>query len=349
MAGSGTAHLRDISSVLVVEDLHVELGGGRRRKPVQAVTGLSFDIAEGETLGLVGESGCGKSTTGRAILHLETLARGKITFEQTDLSTMGRAELRQMRKRMQTVFQDARSSFNPRRSVGRSLEEPLIVWGVTDKEERRRRVLEAIKAVGMSEKTPLDKRPSQFSGGQCQRLSIARALLLDPRLIICDEVVSALDVSIQAQILNLLIDLKRSHGLSLLFISHDLAVVKNISDRVAVMFMGKLCEIAPSDDLYARAAHPYTNLLLDAVPEPDPALAPVVTEKPREEAEPVSAREPPSGCRFRLRCPAAQSICAEQEPQVRELDPGHFIACHFPTIRGTSTDEPVLTSTGAAS
>ncbi|MCD4536593.1 ABC transporter ATP-binding protein [Nocardioides sp. cx-169] len=338
MAGSGTAHLRGGQQVLAVENLTVEFGGGRWRKPVQAVTGISFDIAEGETLGLVGESGCGKSTTGRAILQLQKKVAGRIEFEGVDLDHASRRETRQMRRHMQTVFQDARSSFNPRRSIARSLEEPLKVWGVADKAERGRLLAAALRGVGINEHTNLDRRPSQFSGGQCQRLSIARALLMEPRLIICDEVVSALDVSIQAQIINLLLDLRASRGLSLLFISHDLAVVKNVSDRVAVMYMGKLCEIAPADDLYAQAAHPYTNVLLDAVPEPDPNIVPRVSEARESGNQMVSLREPPSGCRFRLRCPAAQRVCAELEPQVREVNAGHFVACHFPTHR--TSDAP---------
>ncbi len=333
MAGSGTAHLREGKQLLVVEDLSVEFGGGRRRKPVQAVTGLSIDIAEGETLGLVGESGCGKSTTGRAILQLQPTVTGRIQFEGVDLASLKRRDIRQLRRHIGTVFQDARSSFNPRRSVAKSLEEPLKVWGITDQAERQRLVANALRGVGVSEHTNLDRRPNQFSGGQCQRLSIARALLTEPRLIICDEVVSALDVSIQAQIINLLLDLKASRGLSLLFISHDLAVVKNVSDRVAVMYMGKLCEIAPADDLYARASHPYTNVLLDAVPEPDPNVVPTPSASGEAGAEAVSLREPPSGCRFRLRCPFATQLCADEEPKVRELDPGHFVACHFPQPR----------------
>ena len=328
MAGSGTAHLRPGPMLLRVEDLHVELGGGRRKKPVQAVSGLSFDIAEGETLGLVGESGCGKTTTGRAILRLQKVTSGRVLFESEDLSSVSAGKLRRLRRHIQVVFQDPRSSFNPRRSVDQSLEEPLKIWGMGSGQERRSAVASVLSSVGVSDSMRLDRRPNEFSGGQAQRLSIARTLLMDPQIIVCDEVVSALDVSIQAQILNLLMDLKKERGLSLLFISHDLAVVKNISDRIAVMYMGKLCEIAPSDSLYERPLHPYTRILFDAVPVPDPSLKPVPHEEPSL-AESVSPTDPPSGCRFRLRCPIAQERCAKEEPQVREMGENHFVACHY--------------------
>lgn len=328
MAGSGSAHLRQGPMLLRVEDLHVELGGSRRKKPVQAVSGLSFDIAEGETLGLVGESGCGKTTTGRAILQLQRIKSGRVLFESADLASVSKGKLRRLRRHIQVVFQDPRSSFNPRRSVDRSLEEPLKIWGMGSRKERSGAVASVLSSVGVGEGMKLDRRPSEFSGGQAQRLSIARTLLMDPQIVVCDEVVSALDVSIQAQILNLLMDLKQERGLSLLFISHDLAVVKNISDRIAVMYMGKLCEIASSDSLYERRLHPYTRILLDAVPVPDPSIKPISHQEPPR-AESVSPTDPPSGCRFRLRCPIAQEKCAQEEPQVRDMGNNHFVACHY--------------------
>ena len=326
MAGTGKAHLRPADETLLrVEDLVVEFPaeGG---KVVHAVSGISLDIAEGETLGLVGESGCGKSSTGRAILQLPRPTSGRVELEGTDLTELAPEDMRQRRTDVQMIFQDPVSSLNPRRKVGEVVAEPLRVWGPTDHEEQWNLVSELLDAVGIDPDNARNKRAHQFSGGQCQRISIARALVMEPKLIICDEPVSALDVSVQAQILNMLETLKERYGLTLVFIAHDLAVVKNISDRVAVMYLGKICEVSESDQLYTRPAHPYTRLLLESIPVPDP-LAPLDTELVADEELP-SPINPPTGCRFRTRCPLATEICAESEPQMRSIGDDHFVACH---------------------
>jgi oligopeptide/dipeptide ABC transporter ATP-binding protein len=473
MAGTGTAHLRDPSeTILRAENLVVEFPVGRTGLKVHAVSGISIDVKEGETLGLVGESGCGKSTTGRALMQFPRPTSGSVTFEGNELTALDAEELRNVRTRMQMIFQDPISSLNPRRKVGDIVSEPLAIWSTPANEERAvtttvaawltmavagifgvlaavyivvgtlvavgvgdrhieigpitvenglesvmfgallgalafvfwaagrglwRRdgegrvaalvtyavllllgllgwtILDAppwlvivpavlgliasgllysplsaddfpgvgaagdalvddvLTNVGLDPEVSRDKRPHEFSGGQCQRISIARALVLDPKLIICDEPVSALDVSVQAQILNLLEDMKARYGLTLIFIAHDLAVVKNVSDRVAVMYLGKLCEVAPPDLLYERAAHPYTDALLTAIPVPDPTVRPEGSAD-RLEGELPSPVAPPSGCRFRTRCPRAEERCAEEEPVIRRVDEGHYVACHFPLV-----------------
>jgi peptide/nickel transport system ATP-binding protein len=326
MAGTGKAHLRDGDRVLSIEDLTVEFKVGRGNT-VKAVSGISFDVLRGETLGIVGESGCGKSTTGRAIMQIPSPTSGSVVFEGQDLTTLSNNEVREARTRVQMIFQDPVSSLNPRRSVRDSVLEPLEIWKRGSKEERGKLVDEILESVGIDPARAAESKPHQFSGGQCQRISVARALVLDPTLIICDEPVSALDVSVQAQVLNLLEDLKEKFGLTLFYIAHDLAVVKNISDRVAVMYLGKLCEVASSDDLYARPAHPYTNVLLDSIPEPDPEADHSVGKIIGEPPSPVS---PPSGCRFHPRCAYATDICSQEEPQLRSMGEGHFVACHHP-------------------
>jgi peptide/nickel transport system ATP-binding protein len=321
--------------LLRVDELRVEFPVGRRRT-VKAVSGISLDVLEGETLGLVGESGCGKSTTGRAILQLPKPTGGAVRFEGRDLTTLNDREVRDARRRMQLVFQDPISSLNPRRKVFDIVAEPLRIWGVGDEASRQAKVEEVLEVVGLDPAVAGPKRPHQFSGGQCQRISIARALVLDPKLIICDEPVSALDVSVQAQILNLLEDMKARYGLTLMFIAHDLAVVKNVSDRVAVMYLGKLCEVAGPDDLYASPAHPYTAALLSAIPVPDPDATSGVGIA--LQGDPPSPVDPPSGCRFRTRCPRATEVCAAEEPILRPVlrngvaVPDHVVACHHPLL-----------------
>jgi peptide/nickel transport system ATP-binding protein len=345
MAGSGKAHLRD-KALLTAEDLVVEFPAGRGRK-VHAVSGISLDILEGETLGLVGESGCGKSTTGRAIVQLPRPTSGKVVFEGRDLTNLSGEGLRQVRPALQMIFQDPISSLNPRRRIGDIIGEPLKVWNRGDDATREKAVRDVLDSVGIDPDAAMSRRPHQFSGGQCQRISIARALMLDPKVIICDEPVSALDVSVQAQILNLLEDMKARYGLTLVFIAHDLAVVKNVSDRVVVMYLGKICEVGPPDDLYAQSAHHYTHALLSAIPVPDPTV--VREDKAGVAGELPSPLAPPSGCRFRTRCPAAQDRCASEEPLLREIAPNHFVACHFPLVGGPAPADagiPVDVRTG---
>ena len=330
MAGTGTAHLRTDDDVLLqVEDLVVEFPVGRGRV-VNAVSGISFDISRGETLGLVGESGCGKSTTGRAILQLPRPTSGNVRLGESDLTALPEAEMRRKRTDVQMIFQDPISSLNPRRMIGEIVAEPLKVWGPSDPDEQWKIVSDMLEHVGIDPDVARYKRPHEFSGGQCQRISIARALVVQPQLVICDEPVSALDVSVQAQILNLLEDLKTEYGLTLVFIAHDLAVVKNISDRVAVMYLGKMCEISESDELHDHPAHPYTALLLGSIPVPDPTVA--VEDEVAVEGDLPSPISPPSGCRFRTRCPRAEERCAAEEPLLRRINDDHYVACHFPLI-----------------
>jgi peptide/nickel transport system ATP-binding protein len=326
MAGTGKAHLRSDQALLSVEDLVVEFPAAGGQK-VHAVSGISLDVCEGETLGLVGETGCGKSTTGRAIVQLPRPRKGSVRFDGVELTELKGEALRRTRARLQMIFQDPIASLNPRRKVKDIVAEGLRIWSDTGSDKQRQNVVdEVLRSVGLEPDVVGDRRPSQFSGGQCQRISIARALVLDPRVLICDEPVSALDVSVQAQILNLLEDMKERYGLTMVFIAHDLAVVKNISDRVAVMYLGKICEVGTPDELYSRPAHPYTQALLTAIPRPDPTHE---VEEAALPGEPPSPLEPPTGCRFRTRCPLAQQVCSEEEPQVREVRPGHFAACHF--------------------
>jgi peptide/nickel transport system ATP-binding protein len=326
MAGTGKFHLRE-DALLRAEDIVVEFPVGRSGAKVHAVSGVSIDVRRGETLGLVGESGCGKSTLGRAILQLPAPTSGSVVFDGVELTTKSQRAVRAARRRMQMIFQDPISSLNPRYRVGRIVSDPLDAWKEGTKEERRRRVHDVLEAVGLDPETSVDRRPHEFSGGQCQRISIARCLIVDPELIICDEPVSSLDVSVQAQIINLLEDLKDRFGLTMIFIAHDLSVVRNISDRVAVMYLGKLCEVAPSERLHRNPLHPYTDGLRRAIPIPDPSAAKADVELPGELPSPLN---PPSGCRFRTRCPRAKEICAAEEPIMRALATDHYVACHFP-------------------
>jgi peptide/nickel transport system ATP-binding protein len=313
------------SPLLSVDNLVVEYAVGNRT--VHAVSGVSFEIARGETLGLVGESGCGKSTLGRAVLQLRRAVSGRVLFEGEDLTAMHGEELRKIRRRVQLIFQDPIASLNPRRRIGDIIAEPLIIAGVKDPREREERVTKVLNAVGLDPALVTGRLPHEFSGGQCQRICIARALVLNPDFIICDEPVSALDVSIRAQILNLLEEMKARFGLTLLFIAHDLAVVKAVSDRVAVMYLGRLCEVGPSEQLFAKPAHPYTALLIEAIPVPDPDQRPAESVAVGEPPSPIA---PPSGCRFRTRCPRADQKCREEVPELQLVRPGQYAACHHP-------------------
>jgi oligopeptide/dipeptide ABC transporter ATP-binding protein len=293
---------------------------------VKAVDDVSFSLRVGETLGLVGESGCGKTTTGRCILQLERPTAGEIIFEGEDLAKLDRKALMAKRERMQVIFQDPYSSLNPRMKVGSIIGEPMKVHGILpDAKQRRERVAELLSVCGLNPKF-MDRYPHEMSGGQRQRVGIARALALNPQFIVCDEAVSALDVSIQAQVINLLEDLRDKFNLSYLFIAHDLSVVRHLCHRVAVMYLGKLVEMADSDELFEHPKHPYTKALLEAVPIPDPAI-----EKGRVhrimQGEVPSPMNPPSGCVFHPRCPIAVDSCKREFPQARELRPGHWVAC----------------------
>ena len=308
----------------------LKVGGLKKYFPVEnsddlvkAVDGISFGIAPGETLGLVGESGCGKSTVGRCILRLYEPTAGSVLFEGRNILELSASDLRALRREMQIIFQDPYASLNPRLSILSIVSEPLKIHGVSNGGERRDRVADLLSKVGLDPQY-MNRYPHEFSGGQRQRIGIARALALNPKLIICDEPVSALDVSVQAQVVNLLQDLQQQFGLTYLFISHGLAVVEHISDRVAVMYLGKIVEIAESQELYENPLMPYTKALLSAIPVPDP-------KKKRDriilKGDVPTPINPPSGCRFRTRCPIAIERCADVVPELREITPGHFAAC----------------------
>jgi oligopeptide transport system ATP-binding protein len=303
---------------------------------IKAVDGISFDVKRGETLGLVGESGCGKSTTGRAILQLYRPTAGSVSFEDTELTTLKGEEMRKMRRHMQMIFQDPYASLNPRMTVGNIVGEPLEVHNILSGKARRERVKELLDVVGLNPYF-INRYPHEFSGGQRQRIGIARALAVQPHFIVCDEPISALDVSIQAQVINLLEKLQEEFNLTYLFIAHDLAVVRHISDRIAVMYLGKIVELADRDTLYRNPLHPYTQALLSAVPIPDP-VAEAERSKKRVilQGDVPSPANPPKGCNFCTRCPSAQRVLQEQgintceiDPEFREIEPDHWVACHL--------------------
>ena len=324
MAGNGVlVKVRDLK-------MHFPITQGiviqRQVGAIKAVDGITFDIVRGETLGLVGESGCGKSTTGRAMLQLYRPTAGEVYFEDKSLTEMKGESLRRMRRRMQMIFQDPYASLNPRMTVGDIIGEPMLVHNILKGKDRRDRVQELLRVVGLNPYF-VNRYPHEFSGGQRQRIGVARALALNPEFIICDEPISALDVSIQAQIINLLEDLQEEFNLTYLFIAHDLSVVRHISDRIAVMYLGKIVELTGRTELYDNPLHPYTQALLSAVPIPDP-----VVEEQRQrvilEGDVPSPANPPVGCNFNTRCPVVMDICREQDPEFKESGSGHWVACH---------------------
>ena len=330
----------DATKLVSVRQLvkHFPTGEG----PLRAVDSVTFDIFRGETLGLVGESGCGKSTAGRCILRLIEPTSGDVMFEGRDLTAMSKGELRAWRREAQIIFQDPAASLNPRMKIGDAIAEPLVIHKIGTKQERRDRVASLLSKVGL-DPDYINRYSHEFSGGQLQRIGVARALALNPKLIVADEPVSALDVSVQAQVVNLLQDLQKEFGLTYLFISHGLAVVEHISTRVAVMYLGRIVEIATAADLYANPLHPYTVALLSAIPVPDPKEK---RDRIILKGDVPTARNPPSGCRFRTRCPMAIDECARVDPELREISPGHSAACiRVPGYENARPIEKLVTPT----
>jgi oligopeptide/dipeptide ABC transporter ATP-binding protein len=328
-----TATLLEVRNV--VHEFTVRGAGGVKGGVVHAVSDVSFDLSAGETLGVVGETGSGKSTLARCVLQAPRPKAGSVRFQGRELVGLRGRRLGRARRQMQMVFQDPYGSLNPRWRISEIVEEPLVGYGVGTASSRRRRVRDLLDMVGLNPDAYGKRRPHELSGGQCQRVAIARAIALDPALVVCDEPVSSLDVLIQAQVLNLFEQLRTELGLSYLFISHDLALVKQVSDRVAVMHLGQLCEVGPAEALYRSPRHPYTVDLLASIPSLDPTRPPA-TGRAVDSGEPPSPLNPPSGCRFRTRCPRAQDLCAQERPLLREIGPGHQVACHFPEPAGAA-------------
>ncbi|HEY1593333.1 MAG TPA: ABC transporter ATP-binding protein [Solirubrobacteraceae bacterium] len=334
-----SGRLLEVSNL--VQEFTVRDRGGTKAGTVHAVSDVSFSLASGEALGLVGETGSGKSTLARSLLQAPPPKSGSVVFRGTELVGLRRRRLTEARRHMQMVFQDPFGSLDPKWRVTQLVEEPLIAFKVGTAAERHKRVLELLELVGLDPARYGARRPRELSGGQAQRVAIARALALNPSLIICDEPVSSLDVLIRAQVLNLLERLRTELDLAYLFIAHDLALVKQVSDRVAVMYLGKIVEIGPSESLYRQPLHPYTVALLASIPSPDPTRSKQPTTATIQ-GEPPSPIDPPSGCRFRTRCPRAQDICAAQEPPLRQLADEHYGACHFPVA--VDAPAPVATA-----
>jgi oligopeptide transport system ATP-binding protein len=327
----------------VVQEFVLRDFGGAKGGVLQAVADVSFDLHVGETLGIVGETGSGKSTLARSVIQAPPPKSGQVTFQGQQLVGLGRAQLKSVRRNMQMVFQDPFTSLDPRWTVASLVEEPLMAYGEGSRQQRRERVNELLDLVGLDPVRYGDRHTRELSGGQCQRVAVARALALSPKLILCDEPVSSLDVLVQAQVLNLFEKLREELGLSYLFIAHDLALVKQVSDRVAVMYLGKLCEIGPVRSIFTGPLHPYTLALLNSIPSPDPTVG------RRDTASVISGElpsplDPPSGCRFRTRCPRAADLCAAEVPELRQLGDGHLVACHFPL---SAADSPVRATAAA--
>jgi oligopeptide/dipeptide ABC transporter ATP-binding protein len=339
-AASGSGALLEVRNL--VQEFVLRDYGGTKGGVLQAVSDVSFELHTGETLGIVGETGSGKSTLARSVIQAPPPKRGSVIFEGSDLVRLPHRAMKPVRRHMQMVFQDPFTSLDPKWTVARIVAEPLVAYAVGSARERRDRVYSLLDRVGLDPAVYAKRRPRELSGGQAQRVAIARALVLEPKLILCDEPVSSLDVLVQAQVLNLFEELRSDLGLSYLFIAHDLALVKQVSDRVAVMYLGKLCEIGPARDLYRQPLHPYTLALLNSIPDPAPVAGKRHSVISGELPSPL---DPPSGCRFRTRCPMAQERCAAQAPELRALGTdGHLVACHFPLPDGSRAPVATLSS-----